>query len=183
MSRRKFINICMKIADFVDYYDELISILLETNNPNKTSFDTFKQIRALNRKYDFDTTIPVRNNFVSYGGKIPDKFKAPIEKLVIEHVRKFNSEIYKYISENYKLKAIYWKSSESTISQYVYFVLPNKQLLCVRVSDHEKPENKIGKTPTCSLWYHMTLNDVVKQKIDNFIKEYSNEKSELKLTN
>lgn len=70
MSRRKFINICMKIADFIDYYDELISILLEANNPNKTSFDTFKQIRALNRKYDFDTTIPVRNNFVSYGGRL-----------------------------------------------------------------------------------------------------------------
>lgn len=160
----------MKLDDLL--HNGLTEFLLEADKHSKTSFDTFKQINAL-KKFGFDANKALWDN----GATVADRYKKKVVELVIQHSINLNKEIYKWISENYDLKTIYWKSSDSSISQYTYFVLKNGVRLGIRISDHHKPVNKPdAKTHLLDIFYNTNFNDIIKHKIDYFIQKYSGSK-------
>ena len=165
-----FININMKLDDLLN--NSLRDFLFEAEVHQKTSLDTYKQINAL-KKYGFDANKTLWDN----GNKVADRYKEKVIDLVIQHAINLNKEIYQYIAKNYNLGAIYWKKSNSSISQYTYFVLKNGQRLGIRVTDHKKQEVKDHKTHLMNVFYNTNFNDIIKNKIDYFIKFYSDGKN------
>lgn len=167
----------MKINEIIE--NSLVKFLLEAEKKNKTSNDTYKQINAL-KKYGFDANKTIWDN----GSAVADRYKQKVIELVIQHAQNLNKEIYHYISSKYNLKAIYWKTSETSetsISQYTYFVLKNGTRLGVRVSDHSKVKNPDAKTILLPIFYNTSFNDILKHKIDYFIKKYSGNQNYKKL--
>lgn len=150
-------------------HNSLLEFLLEVERSKpKTSLDTYKQINAL-KKYGFNANKTIWDN----GLTVADRYKKKVIELVIQHAKNLNKEIYQWISKNYDLGTIYWKTSDSSISQYTYLVLKNGQRLGIRVSDHSKQENLDAKTHLLDIFYNTNFNDIIKNKIDYFIKKYS----------
>lgn len=157
----------MKINEIIN--ESLVNFLLEAEKKNKTSLDTYKQINAL-KKYGFDANKSMWDN----GSTVADRYKQKVVELVIQHAKNLNREIYQWISKNYNLGTIYWKSSDTSISQYTYFVLKNGQRLGIRISDHTKAGNPAeAKTHLLDIFYNTNFNDIVKNKINYFIRKYS----------
>lgn len=159
----------MKILDLINESYE--SFLFEAQKFAPNSEESLKQVRALKKKFNFDANLTVWDNY----NKVPEKYREQVIDILINHCKNLNREIYLYISGKYNLGTIYWKKADKSISQYTYIVLRNGNRLGIRISDHSKPKKMDVKTHLMNIYYNTSFNDVVKEKIDNFIKKYSEE--------
>ena len=165
----------MKIDNLLN--SSVIDLLLEAQKYAPNSEESIKQVKALKKKFNFDANLTLWDNYKN----VPDKYKEQVGRILINHCQNLNKEIYKWIAENYDLGTIYWHKSDSSISQYVYFVLKNGSRLGIRVSDHTKQINVKAKTHLLFIYYNTSFNDILKKKIDMFIQKYSGDKDYKKI--